>query len=672
MLISWDWLAEYLELKLTPDELATRLMMAGLNHESTQAKAGDTCIDLEVTSNRPDCLGHLGIAREAAVLLGQALKVPNPQPAAKSVAISSLAKLSVTTSDLCPRYTARVIQGVKVGPSPAWMTKRLATIGIAAINNIVDITNYVLMECGQPLHAFDFAKLAGGVIVVRTGKSGEKFQAINHKEYTLDESMCVIADERRAVALAGVMGGAETEVTSATRDVLIESALFDPSSIRSTARKLTLHSDSSYRFERGLDPEGVDWAGRRCCQLILELAGGELTEGVLDVGEKPMPRPAVSLRFAQLSRVLGIDVPEGEVKRILAALGSKLVKEDAKHIEAIPPSWRADLTREIDLVEEVARIHGYDKIPEDVRVPMTQSHRTDLDRVQSRVRAALVAFGFDEALTLSAVEENWSDAFSPWTDVSALQSSTPILRRADRLRRSLVPSLLGARQINEANANETIELFETAHAYWPSATGSELPREELLLAICSGGDFRFVKGALEGLLMALGVQQPLEVKPVANPLFAGSGAECHLGGELLGFVGEVSRWGKKQFELRGNCSVAEIRLQRLVELATLVPQYRPLSPYPAVSRDVNLVVPEGVTWSSVESAVRKTSGKSLEQLAYRDTWRDEKKLGAGKKSLLFSMAFRLPDGTLTSEQADQFRDAAVAKCAQEFGAELRQ
>jgi len=518
MLVSWDWLNQYVKLDMTPAEVAERLMMAGLNHEETHEIGHDFAINLEVTSNRPDCLGHLGIAREISVLWNRPLVLPPAEPAASATPVDNLTQVQVDNPGQCLRYTARVIRGVRVGPSPKWLVNRLATVGIAAINNVVDITNYVLLECGQPLHAFDLARLNGRRIIVRQARAGETFLAINHKTYALDETMCVIADAQRAVGLGGVMGGAETEVTERTTELLIESAEFDPLTIRNTARKLNLHSDSSYRFERGLDPQGVDWASRRTCQLILELAGGELADGLIDVGRKPTPREPITLRFGQLRRILGIDVESKVAQKILFALGNRELRADPERVEVMPPSWRRDLTREIDLVEEVARIHGYEKIPEDVRVPMATSHRTQTDRVLEKVRQALNAAEFDEAMTLSVVEEPWSDAFSPWTDAAPLRSSTPVLRRADRLRRSLVPSLLGARQTNESLANPVIELFEIAHIYLPQSGGA-LPIEELTLGLTSGGDYLAVKGVVEGLLSALNPHARLEVQATRQELF---------------------------------------------------------------------------------------------------------------------------------------------------------
>ena len=596
MLVSWNWLKEYVPLAIKPEEFERRLMLAGLNHEETKPVGKDLAIDLEVTSNRPDCLGHVGIAREAAVVFGLPLTLPNPQPLQGKTAASGLTKVTLQCPALCMRYTARVITGVKVQPSPAWMSERLATLGIAAINNIVDITNYVLMECGQPLHAFDLAKLDGKEIVVREPRKGEKLEAINHKTYELEPGMCVIADRSRPVGLGGVMGGANSEVTAATKDVLIEAAEFDPISIRNTARKLALHSDSSYRFERGLDPEGVDWASRRCCQLILELAGGELAAGVIDVGRQPPKREAVVLRLSQLKRILGIEIDPAEVRRILTALGNKEERSDAKQISVVPPSWRRDLTREIDLVEEVGRIHGYDAIPEDVNVPMASSHRTERDRMLAQVREALVAGGVDEAMTISMVEEMPSEAFSPWTDSPALVSGTPVLRRADRLRRSLIPSLLLARKNNEAVGNARIELFEIARAYF--AKKGSLPDEALLLGITSGGDFSAVKGIVEAIVARLNPAAVLEAVDYRHELFqSGRACELRIGGKRLGYLGEVSAAALKKFELREPTTVAELDTAVLEEFADLIPKSRELSPYPAVSRDLNLVVDENVRWA---------------------------------------------------------------------------
>ena len=672
MLISYEWLKSLVPLgNLSVDEFARRMMMAGFNHESTTPAGDDYCVDLEITSNRPDCLGHIGLAREAAVIFGSTLKPPAAAPVESAAKVGESTSVAVECPQLCPRYTARVIRGVKVGPSPAWLQKRLAAIGQPTINNVVDITNYVLMETGQPLHAFDLAKFSGRKIIVREAKAGEKFEAINHKTYTLEPGMCVIADAERPVALGGVMGGADSEVSDATTEVLIESAAFDPLSIRTTARKLALRSDSSYRFERGVDVENADWVSRRCCELILEICGGELMSGAIDVAAPRKPREPITLRAAQIQRIVGIEIPADEVRRIILALG---LKEAAAQSYA-PPSWRRDLEREIDLIEEVARIYGYDKIPEDVGVPMAPSARTNEDRVLSKVRQVLTACGFDEALTISVVDDQLSQSFSPWSDAAPLALQMPILERADKLRRSLVPSLLKARRDNEAVGNRTIELFETAKVYLPRA--GQLPQEELMLGLTAGGDgadsFFRVKGTLEAVLAALDPTARLEVRPTKQELLAaGRGVELLLNGETIGVLGEVAAAALKKFELRGKSIVAELKLGALVKAAVLVPQYAPLPAYPSIERDINLVVDETVRWSDLASAVQTCGAGLVESFALKgEPFRDEKKLGAGKKSLLVTLTLRSAERTLTNAEADDLRARIVDECAKKFGATLR-
>jgi len=749
MIISYEWLRQYVPLVgLSVDEFSLRMMMAGFNHESTTAVGDDYAVDLEITSNRPDCLGHIGLAREAAVIFGSPLTLPTAVPQESGPAVAELAQLQVDAPHRCPRYIARVIRGAKVGPSPAWLVKRLATIGQPTVNNVVDITNYVLMECGQPLHAFDLARLRGKQIIVREAKAGEKFAAINHKEYTLEPGMTVIADAERPMAIAGIMGGVNSEVSTATTDILIEAADFDPLSVRNAARKLALRSDSSYRFERGVDPEGVEWASRRCCELILELCGGELATGSLDVGPKPAERGPITLRLAQLKRIIGIDIPLGEVLRILTSLGLRpqfgtaglditiskdaatgvVVEHTAKltagemrtlndafatgdvesirqlaeskkevvdildaagntpAVTVIPPSWRRDLSREIDLIEEAARIYGYDKIPEDVGVPMAPSARTDEDRVLGKIRQVLTACGFDEALTISVVDDGLSNSFSPWTDAAPLALQMPILERADKLRRSLVPSLLKARRDNEAVGNRVIELFETAKVYLPR-TGqpsqtNQLPQEELMLGLTSGADkpnaFYALKGTIEAVVAALNPAARLETKPTAQPLFAGDKscelvlAGPNLEGRTLGVLGEVAPAALKKFELRGKTVVAELKIGELIQAAVLVPRYVPTPDYPAIERDINLVVDEKIRWNDIGATVRSCGGTMLESLDLKgEPFRDEQKIGAGKKSFVVTLTLRSRERTLTNTEADELRTRVVDACAKSFGATLR-
>jgi phenylalanyl-tRNA synthetase beta chain len=674
MIVSWNWLKQYVPLAMPLAELEARLMMAGLNHEGTERIDDDVAIDLEVTSNRPDCLGHIGVAREVAVLWEQPLTIPTAEPEQAGPPVDERLQVRIDCPELCFRYTARVILGVKVGPSPDWMARRLETVGITPINNVVDISNYVLMECGQPLHTFDCAKLKGSRVVVRQPKPKETIRAIDHRTYTLEPGMCVIADAEDPVAIGGVMGGAKTEISKRTTDLLIEAAEFDPVAIRNTARRLNLHSDSSYRFERRVDAEGIDWASRRCCELILELAGGRLCEGVIDVGPKPPERKPIVLRLAQLKRILGIDVPPETVRTILAALGNAEKKADAKRIEVVPPSWRRDLTREVDLIEEVARVYGYDKIPDDAGVVMVASVRSREDRVVMKMREVLQACGLDEAMTLSAVDKPTARSFRPWTDAAPLRSLSPVLRGADRLRTSLVPSLLAARRTNEALANPRIELFEIAKVFLPRDREEELPDEQRMLGITSGRGFAEVKGVIEAILEALNPAARLEVADAGEELSILEPSRCcrlTLGGEALGYLGQLRHDALDQFDLRQPTTVAEVKIARLVAAAELIPQYAARPPYPAVTRDLNFVVESRVRWADIAATVQAHCGECFEALQYRDTYRDAERLGQDKKSLLMTLVLRGPKGTMTHQEADRIRDRIVAACREQHAAELR-
>ncbi len=668
MLVSHSWLADYVPLSMSLSDLETRLMMSGLNHEETNEVGDDNVIDLEVTSNRPDCLGHLGIAREVSVLFDVPLNIPAAQPAEGKTKASELVSVEIECPELCYRFTARVIRGVKVGPSPDWLRKRLEAIGQNSVNNVVDVTNYVMMECGQPLHAFNYAALRDQKIIVREPKPGEEYEAIDHKKYKLEPGMCVIADGQRAVALGGVMGGADSEVDENTVDVLIEAARFSPVSIRGTARKLNLHSAASYRFERGIDPANVDWASRRCCELILQVAGGELAEGVVDVGEQYKPAAPVTLRFAQLPRILGIDVPKEEARRILTALGCDEQSADEQSVTVIPPSWRSDLTREADLIEEVARIYGYEKIPEDVSVPMAASARREKDNMLDSVRHVLSAAGFDEAMTISTVDEDFSEAYSPWSSGVPLATSTPVIGRASLLRRSLIPSLLSARRTNETLANPQIELYEIAHVYLPG-TG-ELPDERTMLAITSGKDYYQLKGVLNAIAKALGPQSALEFRENSDAFYADAAAEIYLQGKHVGVMGEVSDAGLKKFELRTPATVAEIQLLPLLEHATIVRKYEKPSEYPAMNYDINLIVADDVRWDVIGELARTNGGDIVEDVTFAEIYRDQKLADAGKKKVLFQVSFRSSTETLTHEEANAVHAKIVEACRKELNAEL--
>ncbi len=680
MIVSWKWLEQYVDLKMSHDELTDRLTMSGLNHEGTEKVDGDRAIDLEVTSNRADCLGHLGVAREIAVLFDLPLNIPDPDPAMGRENIKDHCSVQIECPELCYRYTARLLKGVKIGPSPDWLQDRLETLGIGIVNNVVDISNYVMFECGQPLHAFDFAKIKSGKIVVRRPFAGESFVAIDHKTYHLQPNMCLIADETDAVAIGGVMGGADSEVSPATTDVLVEAAYFHQLSVRNTARMLNLHSPSSFRFERNVDSAQLDWASRRCCQLILENGGGELLDGFIDVGTRPVENEPIVLRLPQLKRVLGIDIPADFVPKTLEALGLKIESQDGSAVTAVPPSWRKDLTREVDLVEEVGRIYGFERVPENANVPMAASFRLPSDRVLNSVRTVLTANGFDEAMTPSLVPEPWSEPFSPWSQTEPLASSQPmlgVLEKAsqnigavDLLRRSLVPSLLEARRINEYRSNTEIELFEIAKVYL-TRNGKELPDQPTLAALVSGRDFFEVKGVVETLVAYLNPKVSVEARACDLDLLdVNRSAELLIADQTLGWIGEVSKSGRKHFGLRYNATVAELNMSVLEKLCVLVPQHENQSLFPAISRDFNFIVSNSVHWADLRSTVTEVGGDILESIEYRETFRDEQKDGPDKKRLLLSVTLRSSDATLTGEQADSVCQKIVEQCKAKFDASL--
>jgi phenylalanyl-tRNA synthetase beta chain len=687
MIVSWKWLQRYINLNhLNDAEVAERLSLSGLNHESTQALAGDWAIDLEVTSNRPDCLAHLGVAREIGVLFDLALQVPDPRPQAAGPAIETLTSVQVDCPELCPRYTARLIRGVKVGPSPAWLQEILANATgdpaqFKSINNVADITNFVMLECGQPLHAFDFDQLHGRRIVVRTAQDGEVLEAIDHKSYPLQAGMCVIADDQRTVALAGIMGGAATEIHEQTVNVLIESAEFAPGSVRQTSRRLKLASDSSYRFERTVDAVGIEWASRRCCELILEHCGGELCSGVLDVGAAPVARTPIRFRLDQIARILGIEIPPATVRRILEALG--LVIENQAGVSnlwlATPPTWRRDLSREADLVEEVARIYGYDQIPEDHPVPMAVSQTTPIDISSQRVRSVLTAAGLSEALSPSLVPAVLSDLYSPWSDRATLNTLQPMLGVLDTkfwnnagpvdcVRRSLIPSLLELRRINEFRHNLPVELFEIAKVYLP---GDSFPAEPTMIGVCSGRSLLEMKSVWGEVFSTIKRGLEVRVEGVTDGFFApGRGLRYWSGDRLLGLLGETSRSTQKKMKLRQACIVGEFFLEPLVESLQVIPQAQRQSLYPAIERDLNFVLDTKVRWSELEATVRSVGGTLLEHVAYRETYVDAKRDGEGKKRILLTMTLRSLDETLTGKQADEICQRVISACDQKLAAKL--
>ncbi|TWT55051.1 Phenylalanine--tRNA ligase beta subunit [Rubripirellula amarantea] len=682
MLVSWKWLSQYVNIPVSHEELCDRLSLTGLNHEETIDINNDVVIDLEVTSNRGDCLGHLGVAREIGVLYDVPVAKPEPELATSDVAIDSLLSVENTFVEACPRYTARVIQGVKIGPSPDWLVDALQSVfwkrkfdgtiePYQSVNNVVDATNFVMMECGQPLHAFDYAKIADQKIVVRPAEAGEKIEAIDHRSYELDPSMCVIADGKSASAIAGVMGGASSEVTQATTDLVIEAAMFSPLAVRRAARSLKLHSPSSFRFERKVDPVGVDWASRRVCQLIVEMAGGEVADGVIDTAPDIAKREQIVLRMSQLKRILGIQIDRLEVQRILLALGCSASKSASDTMVLTPPTWRFDLTREADLVEEVARIHGYEKIPEDSPIPVAPSTKRPFDTAMDRVRQVMTAGGLSEAMTPSVVTAKVDEGFCTWTDKPALETQTAMLKGSRRLRRSLIPSLIEGRAGNWASASIVADLFEIAHVYLPGDSADDLPSETYSLGIVSSSDFFEAKGLIETLCQRMGIAGTLDVESVTRQGFAaGSVVSLKIGETPLGYLGMVDAKYLKAWKLPEPVVAAELSLPTLLELSELVPQQQSVSAFPSIQRDLNFVVAESVQWKEMEDVVRAAVGSELAGVRYQETYRDAEKDGKDRKRVLMTVELQRHDATMSGDEADTLIQRVITACGDKLSAQL--
>ena len=693
MIVSLDWLSEYVDLPEV-DVLTEQLLLSGLNHESTKNVGSDTVIDLEVTSNRPDCLGHIGVAREVSVLFQRPLKIPRASITGPEVSHSF--SVAIDATDMCPFYTARLIRGVTVGPSPDWLVRRLEAVGVASVNNVVDITNYVMLECGQPLHAFDLSSLRGDNINVRRARQGESFVAINHKEYELTSEMCVISDSKQPVAIAGVMGGAETEISTETTDVLIESAQFAPLPVRSAARALVLGSPSSYRFERGPDPAAVEWASCRAVELILDLAGGTFAAPAFQAGSLDSSQATIDLRMHRVEQVLGVSIPKQRQREILQSLGFVEQEPGADVTRWLAPTWRRDCTREIDLVEEVARVEGYDCVPENIPITAVPVQRSPRERMVRIVSESCVAAGFCEAMTRSVVGEKFEELSSPWGCTPALVCSPPLVQGADRLRRTLLPSLLDARSNSLSSGSSHGDLFEIAHCYLSRENDvleDTSPIEEpLLLALVTGGDFFHGKGFAAAIFERLGLYEWSSAeKPIAHAdvefgltyhpfesavLQAGRSAEIlfHRSGEKsrrIGVVGEFSADVMKMCGLDRDSVGIELRLDGLEFTTMYEPTLLSLSSFPSIDRDMNLVVDEAISWASICAAIESTQCDALESIRLGQIWRDAERLGKGKKSVVVSIRLRSFKETLSAEQANAFVEAMVSSCQSRVGAALR-
>ena len=709
MKVVYNWLKDFVDVAATPQELASRLALSGTNIGGVENGAHGAVIEAEVSSNRPDCLGHYGIAREVAAIYKLPLKHVSPKPAESAAKASDAVKVEIQTPELCGRFTARVIRNVKIQPSPKWLKDRLEASGVASISNVVDISNYVMLELGHPLHTFDYDKVRDHKIVVRRAKPGdaagkaapEKMRTLDGVERTLDSNICMIADGdgSRAVGIGGIMGGAETEISFSTKNVLIECAWFEPVAIRRAARFLKLHTEASTRFGRGADPEMADLASRRAAELILQLAGGELLSGVVDIYPGKRAAKNIHVTRAEILRVMGADVPDKEVEASLGALGFAPVRIDQNRgaegsllaaWECTQPSWRAEVEREIDLIEEIARIYGLDKFPPRLPAARQGAARLPHHEAETRLRERLIGLGYREILTIPHVAEERDALFRP-EGVSPARLSNPLSEEANVLRSTGTVTMAAALEWNLNHGQRNARLFEIGRHY--RLNGSESFETRVLTIGATGEarekglydaarDFSFadLKGDLDSIGELCGGFRWEDGG--ADWLHAARRGSVNLNTVIsseasnlssLGVAGQLARRVAEKLKLRQDVFLAELRLDPVyaaMHSAKEARRYEPLPRFPSVERDFSLLLADGTKFSDVTKTIQSLGIGEIHSVEATDLFRG-KNVPVGKYSLLVRVTFQSREATLTDAQIGDFSGRIVAALEKTLGAQRR-
>jgi len=696
MRVPYSWLKEFVPDAPSPQEVARRLTMVGVEVETIEEIADDSILDVQATSNRGDCLSILGVAREVAAAFDLPLTPAVFRLEEDGAPAATLASVRIDDPGLCPRYSARVVTGVEVKTSPPWVIHRLLRCGMRPINNVVDATNYVMLEMGQPLHAFDYDLVKPGPdgrasIIVRIAREGEPLTSLDGVERKLSAGMLVIADPERAVALAGVMGGANTEVSWSTTRVLLESAHFDRVSIRRTWKALDLQTEASYRFERIVDPNGTVPAVDRVAAIIADASGGKVAPGVVDVYPKVITPMIIELRPKRANRLLGTKLPADEMVALLRRL--QLEVKEGDPIRVTCPTYRPDLQQEADLIEEVARIHGYDKIPTTVTVsagtPGRQAPELEFDL---RAKEALMACGLDEAMSYTLTDAGIFDRLHlPPTHPlrRALRVRNPKSEEYTTLRTTMLDCMLTSLAHNYRRGVADVNLFEVGRLYLPVQSEAEaadkeadLPHERRAAGIavmgnawtsrwsldptCIRSDFYALKGIVEELVRALCGAKP-DFEPLSHPsLREGHAATVLLDGEDVGLLGAPSLAVREHYDLPDGAYVAEVNLEALMRREKKAVQSKRLSRFPAVRRDVALVIPGGLTAKQVEQVINANAGGNLERLDLFDLYTG-RQIQRGYKSLAYALTFRHPERTLTDEEVE----AAMTNIREALRSELK-
>lgn len=694
MKVIYNLLKEFVEVTAPAAELRSRLSLAGIAIDSVEETAAGPVLDAEITANRPDCLGHYGIAREVAAVYRVPVKPLQPKLKESSEKAADATRVDIEAPELCGRYTARVVRGVKVQPSPEWLRQRLEAIGQNSINNVVDVTNYVMFELGQPMHAYDMDKLGEKRIVVRRARPGEKIRTLDGAERTLAKDMCVIADAARALAIGGVMGGADSEIGFSSRNILLEAAWFDPVSVRRTSKALGLRTEASYRFERGADPEMAETASRRAAELIQQLGGGEILAGVVDAYPQRTAPIAIELSRRELLRVMGADIPDRDIEGILRALGFQPSRRNSASAgvesrDAVwqcgQPSWRRDVTRGIDLIEEVARHYGYDKFPPRLPPAKQPAHRLPQAEALDRLRERVIALGYREIVAIPLVDARRDEIFRPEGGGPAVIGN-PLAEDASVMRSNGVVSMIGALEWNLNHGQRNLRLFEIGKAYAlrdgePTETSvltlgaTGLAREKTIYGEAREFGFADLKGDLDSIGELAGAFRWRLGDP--KWLAGGRSAQISAGeaGEniVLGVAGQLARRIADQLKLRQEIFLAEVRLEALlagIERASAALKFAPIPRFPAVERDFSLVLADGITFAQVADAIRTLGMVELRNIEAGDLFRGGQ-IPAGKYSLMIRVVFQSGDATLTEAQVAEFSSRIVTALETKLGASLR-
>ena len=631
----------------------------------------DSIVEFEITPNRPDCLSVIGLAREASATFKRPLKLHTPEPHGCGGSIADLVDIDIEDGDLCPRYTARMVKNVKIAPSPRWMRERLRNSGVRPINNIVDITNYVMLEYGQPMHAFDFSCVEGGHIIVRTAREGETIQTLDGNERKLTPNMLCICDEHKPVCVAGVMGGANSEIVGDTAMVLFESANFNGVSVRRTASALGMRTDASSRYEKGLDMMNTIKAVERACELVELLGCGEVVDGVMDVVAKEKAPTVVKLESDKINALLGTELSEDLIREILVSLGFILNGDDI-----YVPSWRGDVEHYSDIAEEVARFYGYNKIPCTLmRGETTRGGFSEQQRFDRAIGGAVRALGYDEIITYSFISPTYYDKIRMPKD-SSLRNSLKILNPLGEdtsiMRTTILPSMLEIIARNHSYRNKSARLYELGKIYLPREDGlADEPKYLSLGAYGDGVDFFSFKGSIETLLHELRITDVKYVACTDNDSYhPGRCAKVYAGETYLGVFGQIHPLVAANYGMDTEVYTAELSFDAMYEKRGDIPVYQPLPKFPAVTRDIAVVCDEAVTVGALEESIRRGAKGLLKDVSLFDIYRGPG-VAIGKKSVAFNLVLRADDRSLTGEEADEDVQSILAALKADHDAVLR-